>query len=202
MASNPGLTLAAVIIISALVLLGGCLIAAYNRFVAVRNRVDQAFATIDVMLKQRYDLVPNLVACVKGYLKHENATLTELTALRAKALSGVLSPDESVDAGVKAGHGLGRIMIASEAYPQLRASDNFITLQRSLNEIEEQLAAARRAFNAAVTEYNNSVETFPGNLAAAIFGFRPRKLFETAKPERPAPNVAPALSTYAAARSQ
>ena len=75
-------------------------------------------------------------------------------------------------------------------------------LQRSLNEIEEQLASARRAFNAAVTEYNNSVETFPGNLAAAILGFRPRQLFETAEPERPAPNIAPALSTYAAARSQ
>jgi LemA protein len=201
MVSNPGLTVAAVIIISALVLLGGGLIATYNRFVTLRNRVDQAFATIDVMLKQRYDLVPNLVACVTGYLRHESATLTELTALRAKALSGILSPDETVDAGVKAGHRLGRIMLACEAYPQLRASDNFVVLQRNLNEIEEQLASARRAFNAAVTEYNNSVEMFPGNLAAAILGFRPRQLFETSEPERPAPNIAPALSTYAEARS-
>ena len=141
------------------------------------------------MLKRRYDLVPNLVACVTGYLNHERNALAEITTLRIKATGRGLSQDDALDIGGQAGRHLSRIMVAVEAYPQLRASENFLQLQRSLNEVEEQLAAARRSFNAAVTEYNNAVQMFPGNLVARIFGFRLRRLFEVAEPERPAQDV-------------
>ena len=186
---NPYILFAIVVMVSAGALVIGLLVPAYNRFVGMRNRADQAFATIDVMLKRRYDLVPNLVACVTGYLNHERNALVEITALRTKAMAKGLSQDDALDIGRQTGRHLSRIMVAVEGYPQLRASENFLQLQRSLNEVEEQLAAARRSFNAAVTEYNNAVQMVPGNLVAGIFGFRLRRLFEAAEPEQPAPDV-------------
>jgi LemA protein len=176
-------------------LAAGFLVPAYNRFVSMRNRTDQAFATVDVMLKRRYDLLPNLVACVKGYLNHERETLLDVTDLRSKAMAGGLSQEETLDLGKKAGGHLARIMVAVEGYPQLRASEDFVQLQRSLNEIEEQLAAARRAFNAAVTEFNNAVQMFPGNLLAGIFGFKLRRLFEASELERTTQDVRAMLKT-------
>ncbi len=186
-----GIPLYVVVIVAAVVGVPVCvfLVSAFNGLIGLRNRADQAFATIDVMLKRRYDLVPNLVACVTGYLNHERQTLAEITTLRAQALAGGLSQDQTLDLNQQMGRDLGRIMAVAEAYPQLRAIDNFLQLQRSLNEIEEQLAAARRAFNAAVTEYNNAVQMFPGSLAAALFRFKVRRLFEAAGQERPAPEV-------------
>lgn len=159
-------------------------IVAYNRLVRLRNDAKKAFATIDAMAKKRYDLIPNLVATVQKYMEHERATLTEITELRAKAMSGDLSDNEKVDLNNKINRAMGSIMVAVENYPDLKANQNFMQLQGSLNEVEEQLSAARRAYNAAVTEYNNAVQMFPSNVFATIFGFKSKLLFEITEKER------------------
>jgi LemA protein len=180
------------IMILTLILLGAValvLVLIYNSLVGKKNAVEQAFASIDVYLKKRYDLVPNLVAAVKEYMKHEAGTLERITALRARAADPNLSTDEKVALNNELGAALGGIRVAVEAYPQLKANENFMQLQRSLNEIEEQLAASRRSFNAAVTEFNNAVEMFPTNLMAGMMGYRRRPLFETPEAERKNVNV-------------
>ena len=161
----------------------------YNSLVGKKNQVEMAFASIDAMLKKRYDLIPNLVATVKQYMTHEAGTLTEITQLRAKALSGNVSSDEAVDLNNKIGRALGGIMVAVENYPDLKASDNFQQLQRTLTEVEEQLSAARRAFNASVTDFNNAVEMFPTNMMAGMMGYKRRRLFEIPEEERQTPKV-------------
>ena len=163
--------------------------AMYNGLVGKKNQVENAFASIDALLKKRYDLIPNLVAAVKQYMQHEAGTLTEITALRAKAVSGTLSQDEAVDLNNRMGQALRGIMVAVENYPQLRATENFQQLQRSLNEVEEQISAARRAFNASVTDYNNAVQMFPTNMMASMMGYSTRKWFEIPEDERRNPNV-------------
>jgi len=163
--------------------------AMYNGLVGKKNQCENAFAGIDATLKKRYDLIPNLVSTVKQYMKHEASTLTEITELRAKAMSGGVSSDEAVGLNNKIGKVLGGIMVAVENYPDLKASDNFQQLQRTLTEIEEQLSAARRAFNASVTDYNNAVEMFPTNIMASMMGYRRRQVFEAAEAERENPNV-------------
>jgi len=175
-----------------LIILGAAalvLVLLYNSLVGKKNAVENAFASIDVYLKKRYDLVPNLVAAVKEYMKHEAGTLERITALRARAADPALSTDDKVALNNELGAALGGIRVAVEAYPQLKANENFMQLQRSLNEIEDQLAASRRAFNAAVTDFNNAVEMFPTNLLAGPMGYRRRPLFETPETERANVNV-------------
>ena len=162
---------------------------AYNSLVGKRNQVDNAFASMDVQLKKRYDLIPNLVATVQQYTKHESETLTKITELRAKASSPSTGPEESVHLNNELNRAIGRLMVQVEAYPELRASENFGMLQRSLNEVEEQLSASRRAFNASVTDYNDSVQMFPTNVVAGMFGFRSREVFEIPEKERQNPDV-------------
>lgn len=161
----------------------------YNSLVGKKNAVEYAFASIDAILKKRFDLIPNLVATVKQYMQHERGTLESITALRAKAMSGRLSSDEATAMDGQFSRALRGIMVAVEAYPELKASENFQQLQRTLNEVEEQLSAARRAFNAAVTDFNNAVEMFPTNLMAGLMGYRRRQLFEIPETERQTPNV-------------
>jgi LemA protein len=164
-------------------------IVVYNRLVRLRNEAKMAFASIDVMSKKRYDLIPNLVLAVKSYMNYERNTLTILTELRAKAVSGNLSDDEKVDLDNKISKTIGGIMVAVENYPELKASNHFLQLQGSLNEVEEQLSAARRAYNAAVTEYNNLTQMFPSNIFAAMFNFKAKRLFEISERERERVNV-------------
>jgi LemA protein len=161
----------------------------YNSLVGKKNQVENAFASIDVYLKKRYDLIPNLVAAVKQYMAHEADTLTKVTEMRARATSGGVSSDEKVALNNELSAGLGRIMVAVEAYPELKANENFNQLQRTLNEIEEQLAAARRAFNAAVTDFNNAVEMFPTNILAGMMSYSRRNLLVTPEAERVNPSV-------------
>ncbi|MBU1701464.1 LemA family protein [bacterium] len=161
----------------------------YNSLIGKKNQVENAFAGIDTLLKKRYDLIPNLVSAVKQYMKHEAGVLTEITELRAKATSGTLSSDEAVDLNNKIGRALGGIMVAVENYPDLKASENFQQLQRTLNEVEEQISAARRSFNASVTDFNNAVEMFPTNIMAGMMGYKRRQLFEIPESERQNPNV-------------
>ena len=148
----------------------------YNNLVRRRNAVDQAFSTIEVQLTQRYDLIPKLVETVKQYMGHERGLLEEIVRLRSQAIQGHTTA-EKVAANNELTNALGRLNVQVENYPQLRASENFVHLQRSLNEVEEQLSAARRSYNAAVTDYNNSVETFPGSLVAGMAGFREQQTF-------------------------
>lgn len=162
----------------------------YNSLIGKKNAVENSFASVDTILKKRYDLIPNLVATVKQYMTHEAGVLTEVTELRAKATSGSLSQDEAVEVNNRIGRAIGGIMVAVENYPELKASENFQQLQRTLNEVEEQISAARRAFNAAVTDFNNAVEMFPTNVFARMMGYQRRQLFEISEAERQNVSVA------------
>ncbi len=171
----------AIIILVILVLAAALL---YNSLVGKKNQVKNVFASIDTLLKKRYDLIPNLIATVQTYMKHERETLTEITEMRAKAVSGGLSDDERVTLDNKITKALGGIMVAVENYPDLKANQNFLQLQRSMNEVEEQISAARRAYNATVTDYNNAVEMFPTNMMASIMSYKLKQVFEIAEKER------------------
>ena len=160
------------------------LVILYNSLVRKKNDVENSFASIDAMLKKRYDLIPNLVATVKEYMKHEKTLLTELTELRTKAVSGEITEDDRVELENKIVKNMSGIMVAVENYPDLKANQNFLQLQGSWNEVEEQISASRRAFNAAVTTYNNGVETFPSNIMAGIMSYKRRRLFEIPEKER------------------
>ena len=156
----------------------------YNNLVGSRNAIENAYGSMDAMLKKRYDLIPNLVETVKAYMKYEKETLTSITEMRAKAVSGNISNDEKVQVENKLAGMMRGVMVAVENYPELKANDQFVMLQRSWNEAEEQISAARRSFNAAVTSYNNAVEKFPSSILASMFGFKRRQVFEIPETER------------------
>ena len=163
----------------------------YNRLVALRARADQAFADIDGQLKQRHDLIPNLVEVVKGYAAHEASTLEAVIAAR-NAATHAGSVEEKVQAeGVLTG-ALGRLFALSEAYPDLKANTNFLGLQSELSDVENKLAAARRFFNNAIAEYNTGRQSFPAVLFAGLFGFGERSSFDLGD-QRAALDVAPAV---------
>ena len=170
-----------------LFIIGAVIISAiliYNGLVNKKNQVENAFGGIDVQLKKRYDLLPNLINTVKTYMTHEADTLKEITELRSQATSGTLSNDEKIEIENKISSKVNGIMVAVENYPNLKASDNFIQLQKSLNEIESQLSASRRAYNASVTSYNNGVEMFPSNIFAGMMNYSRKKVFDIPENER------------------
>ncbi|MFL2904169.1 MAG: LemA family protein [Limisphaerales bacterium] len=165
----------------------------YNGLVKLRNLFKNAFAQIDVQLKRRYDLIPNLVETAKGYLKHERETLESVTKARNTALSAVeavsANPSNAsamsdlVGAEALLGGAMGKLMVSVEAYPDLKANSNMISLQEELAATEDKIAISRQAFNQAVTDYNIKRETFPTMVIAGMFGFTPAELFEVAGPE-------------------
>ena len=169
------LTIVFVIVIPGVVL--------YNRLIRSRNRVDTAWSDIDVQLQRRHDLIPRLVTAVDQYAKYERATLEAITELRAEAMRET-DVDARGEAEEKLTEGVARLIALAENYPDLKASQNFIQLQRSLNEVEEQISAARRAYNAAVTDYNNAVEMLPTSIIAAIIGYKMKKVFEISEEQR------------------
>lgn len=173
------------IIVAVLVLI---VISMYNSLVRKKNQVENAFSTIDVMLKQRFDLIPNLVSSVQQYAKHEAETFSAITELRNKPYSS-LTESEKADFDKDFSKIRTQFFAVAEGYPELKASGNFLQLQRSLNETEEQLAAARRTFNASVTDYNNAVQSFPINLLAGMFGFTRKEVLTIPEAERATPNV-------------
>lgn len=166
----------------------------YNTLVSRRNGVDNVFGTMDAMLKKRWDLVPNLVATVQGYAKHEKTLFENVTQARSRAMAGQMNPNEMVQYDNAVSQLLGVFRATVENYPQLKAGENFLHLQRTLNELEEQISAARRAFNAAVTDYNNAVQMFPTNIIASMFGFQTKTLLEFSQQERQNPDVGKVLS--------
>ncbi len=156
----------------------------YNSLIRRRNEVDNAFGGIDVQLKKRYDLIPNLVDTVKQYVEHEKELLTKVTDLRAQATRGGLSNDEKIALDNQISAGMGNIMVMVENYPDLKASENFLNLQRSLNEVESQISAARRTYNIVVTDYNNGIQMFPQNLIAGYMNMSKKEVFTIPKAER------------------
>jgi LemA protein len=182
--------LAILIILVVLVLLA---IALYNRLVRLRNNRENAFADIDVQLKQRLDLIPQLVEAVKGYMKHESTVLTDITNARTGALQA-RTINEKIEAETRLSAALQGLNVAVEAYPDLKASQNFIQLQEEIADIENKLAAARRFFNSATKELNNAVETFPSNLLAGTFGFKREPMFDLGTDQRAKSEEAPKLN--------
>lgn len=167
-----------------LVVLAFVLIGLYNSLINKKNQVDNAFGSIDALLKKRLDLIPNLVEVVKQYMQHEKSTLTEVTEMRTKVLEGNKTVEDQMGMNDALGQKMGGIMVAVENYPELKSNTNFLQLQGSWNEVEEQISAARRAYNAAVTSYNNGVEMFPTNIFANMMGYKTKKVFEIPSVER------------------
>ena len=156
----------------------------FNSLVVKNNQIKNIFGTLDALLKKRYDLIPNLVTTVKGYMQHERSLLEEITQLRAKALSGPASGETAITFDTAITGLLGKILVSVENYPQLKANENFLHLQHTLVELEEQISAARRAYNASVIDYNNAVQMFPSNIIASLFGYKTKPLFEARGHER------------------
>ncbi len=181
------------IIIIVVVIVFLFLMSIYNRLVRLRNNRENAFADIDVQLKQRHDLIPQLVEAVKGYMKHESDTLTKITQARAAAMSAQ-SIDQKIAAENQLSAALNGLKVSVEAYPDLKASTNFMQLQEEMADIENKLAAVRRYFNSATREYNNAVETFPANLVAGMFGFRRETMFDLGEQQRAQLDEAPKVS--------
>jgi len=165
------------IVVGVIVLIVFWIIGLYNGLVRLRNRRQNAFADIDVQLRQRHDLVPQLVETVKGYAGHEKEVLLKITEARSAAMSAT-SIDGKIAAEQQLTTALAGLKVQVEAYPDLKANQNFLQLQEELSDIENKLAAARRFFNGATTEYNNSVESFPANLIAKNFGFQKEVMFD------------------------
>jgi len=161
----------------------------YNQLIQKKNAIDNAFFSMDVMLKKRYDLIPQLVNTVRGYMQHEKDVLLQLTELRQKVLTPNLSTNEKVELDNKINTGLQNIVARFENYPQLKASDNFLHLQRSINETEEQLAASRRFYNAAVNDYHNAIEMFPTSIMASWMGLKHKTFFTITEEHRQTPSI-------------
>lgn len=160
------------------------IISIYNGLIRRKNEVENAFGGIDVQLKKRYDLLPNLVAAVKEYVKHEQETLSKLTNLRSSALSGNLSMNDKIALDNEISGAIKNLIVAVENYPDLKANQNFIHLQKSLNEVEAQISAARRTFNAAVTDFNNGIQVFPNSIIAGMMNLEKKNVFEIPQTER------------------
>ena len=166
------------IVLAIVALLAIAVAVSYNRFVSQRNLVQESWRQVDVELKRRHDLIPNLVETVKGYAAHEREVFEEVTRARAQAATPGSSPAEQGRQEGILGQALGRLFAVAEAYPDLKASTNFLELQRELTETEDRIAAGRRFYNGNVRALNTRVESFPSNLVASMFGFHQAEYFE------------------------
>jgi LemA protein len=180
------------IVLGAVVLLVLWIISVYNGLVALRQRANQSFADIDVQLKQRHDLIPNLVETVKGYAAHEKGTFDAVVAARNAAMSAAGPAAQGAAENVLSG-ALGKLFALSEAYPDLKASANFQQLQRDLSDVENKLSASRRFFNNAVSELNAAIESFPAVLFARSFGFAHKDFFDVGDADRKTLDQAPTV---------
>ena len=181
-----------IIIIAVVVVIILAIIGMYNNLVRLRNNRENAFADIDVQLKQRFDLVPQLVATVKGYATHEKELLENITAARTAGVNAS-SIDDKIKADQQLTSALAGLKVQVEAYPDLKANQNFLQLQGELSDIENKLAAVRRFFNSATRELNNAVQTFPANLLAGMFGFHKEAMYEIEASERATVEKAPEI---------
>ena len=178
-----GIVIAAIVVVLALVV-----VAMYNRLVRLRNRTENSWSQVDVQLKRRYDLIPNLVETVKGYAAHEQTTFEDVTKARtaAQQAQGIAEQAQAENMLTAA---IGRLFAVAEAYPQLRATENFQQLQAQLADVEQKIAVSRQVYNDTVLTYDNALETVPTNIVAGLFNFSPRAYFETEDATREAPAV-------------
>ncbi|HEV3479192.1 MAG TPA: LemA family protein [Gaiellaceae bacterium] len=167
----------AIVVLGLIVLAALAIVLLYNRFVRLRNRVDNAWAQIEVQLKRRWDLIPNLVETVKGYAAHERETLENVTQARAAAQQAQ-TPAESAQAEGFLGQALGRLLAVAEDYPELQADENFRQLQEELSETENRIAVSRQVYNDTVLTFNNAIQTVPAVFIAGFFGFSKREFFD------------------------
>jgi LemA protein len=171
----------AIIILGAIFLIG---LGLYNSLIGKKNQVANAFSSIDVMLKKRFDLLPNLVETVKQYMQHESATLSRIVELRSQATAGNLTTNERIELDKQVSSGVRGLMLTVESYPDLKANQNFINLQSTWTESEEQIAAARRTYNSSVTDYNDAIMMFPGSLVAGMLNYQPIAVLSNTEEER------------------
>ncbi len=165
------------IVIGVVFVIAILVVSSYNSLVKLRNNRENAFADIDVQLKQRHDLIPQLVETVKGYAKHEQDTLDRVISARSGAINAK-TIDEKINAENTLSSALAGLRVTVEAYPDLKANQNFLQLQGEISELENKLSTVRRYFNAATKEYNNAVQTFPSNIIAGMFGFHKEMMFD------------------------
>ena len=171
------------IIIAVVVVLLLLVLSTYNSFVKLNNKVEEAFSTMDVYLKKRWDLIPNIVETVKGYAKHEKETLEEVINLR-NASYDKMNTNDKVELNNKLSSGMGKLMAIAEAYPDLKANENFKDLSNQLTKVEDDIANARKYYNGTVRMFNDKVQMFPSNILAGIFGYSEKKMFEANVEER------------------
>jgi len=170
------------IILGLIVIIGLWLVLSRNSFVSIKNQVEEAFSTMDVYLKKRYDLIPNLVETVKGYATHESETFTKVTAARTAAMNSTSIDEKIANENALSGT-LKSLFAVAEAYPQLQANTNFMDLQQQLKMLEDEIANSRKYYNAVVRTMNTKVESFPSNLVASMFGFKKQPFFEVGSAE-------------------
>lgn len=180
------------IVLIVVVVLALFVISLYNRLVALKNNRENAFADIDVQLKQRHDLIPQLVSTVKGYMEHEAGVLTRVTEARSRAMNAS-SIEGKIAAEQELGTALQGLRIQVEAYPDLKANTNFMQLQGEISDVENKLAAVRRYFNSATREFNVAVQSFPANIIAGMFGFHTEPMFDLGGSERDRMDKAPEI---------
>ena len=166
------------VVLGVILIFGVWLIMTYNRFVSIRQHLKESWSDVDVELKRRYDLIPNLISTVKGYADHEKSLFMEVTEARTKAMENTGSPDSQSGDEQKLVRGVGRLLAVAEQYPDLKASANFLELQDELSNTEDRIAAGRRFYNANVREMNQLCTTFPSNLVGGMFGFKSEGFFE------------------------
>ncbi len=166
-----------IIVLAVVVLLVLWLVSSYNGFVRLRNKSEEAFSAMDVSLKKRYDLIPNFVETVKGYAKHEQDTLQAVINARNMAMNAN-SPEQKIANDNALSGTLKSLFALTESYPDLKANQNFLSLQNQLSRIEEEIAGSRRYYNGVVNKYNTKTEMFPGNILASLFGFKRKPLYE------------------------
>ena len=171
------------IVIAIVVILLLLILPSYNNFVKLNSKVEEAFSTMDVYLKKRWDLIPNIVETVKGYAKHEKSTLEEIVKLRNSSYDN-MNTDLKVDTNNKLSQGINKIMALAESYPELKANDNFKELSKELSHVEDDIANARKYYNGTVRDFNNKVKMFPSNIVAMIFGYKTKNMFTTNDSER------------------
>ncbi len=172
-----------VIIIAILVIIILYVLSLYNSLVRLNNRLKEAFSTMDVYLKKRWDLIPNLVETVKGYAKHEKSTLEEVVKLRNGAYDN-MSDDDKIKANEELSKGITKIMALAESYPDLKANENFRDLSNQLTKIEDDIANSRKYYNGVVRTFNDKVQMFPNNIFAGLFGYHEKPMFEVSENER------------------
>lgn len=171
------------IIIGVIILLLIYVFATYNNLIKLENNVKESFATMDVFLKKRWDLIPNLLETVKGYAKHEKETLKEITNLRKNSYDD-MSIDRKISSNEKLGQSIGKLIALAEDYPELKSNENYLNMSNELTKLEDDIANSRKYYNAVVRNFNNKVQLIPSNIIAKIFGFKTVKMFEVSESEK------------------